>query len=455
MPSTLNPDPDTTQEISIEQRFLAHVSGDGGEPRNVFLTGMAGTGKSHLLRQWLDMAPPDKRIVLTASTGIAALNIGGMTIHRWAGIGIGDKPLQQLILNVTRSTFPYYQELKYRIQSTDIIVIDEISMLGGFFLNYLNAFFKGVREDPRPFGGIQIVSTGDFLQLPPVRKDGSKPYDWAFNAKAWAEADFKSFQLTKVHRQTDPFFIKMLAGVRMGEFKGREGAMLANLLRSRVSSFPDSSITRIFPTNLAVKKWNSAQIDDLPGDPITYTMETNADLSDDNEQKALSFLKSNMPAEETLVLKPGCLVMVTVNTYHRDLGWDDAMNGEVGEFLEYSVSHDGLVVRLSGGRTTLIKRRAWAYDAGDDFRKNRPEQEPKGVWVKQFPVRLAYAMTIHKSQGMTLDAGYVDIRQAREPGQAYVALSRFRTKEGLFLQEMPKGIVTNPEPKAFYASIES
>lgn len=454
MPSPVTtPSPKSTDvpDLTIEDRFLTHVNGSSGAPRNVFLTGMAGTGKSHLLRRWLEIAPEDKTIALTASTGIAALNIGGMTIHRWAGIGIGDKPIKGLALNILGSTYPYYREIKNRIQGTDIIVIDEISMLGGYFLNYLNKFFQIIRSSDQPFGGIQIVSTGDFLQLPPVRKNQKEPYDWAFKSEAWQEGDFKAFELTKVHRQSDPYFIEMLAGMRTGWMNQRA----VGLLRSRVSSFPAASITRIFPTNNAVKAWNQAQIDELPGEALTYEMETNADPLDDGHQKALSFLKTNMPADEILTLKPGCLVMVTVNTYHRDMGWADCMNGEVGEFVEYHGAHDGLIVRLPGDRVTLIKKRAWNYKSGDDFRKKRPESDADDVWVKQYPVRLAYAMTIHKSQGLTLDAGYVDIRQAIEPGQAYVALSRFRTKEGLYLKEMPKGLYSNPEAKAFYKSIEA
>lgn len=437
-------------EITVEQSFLAHVNGMGGTPRNVFLTGMAGTGKSHLLRQWLATAPDNKTIVLTASTGIAALNIGGMTIHRWAGIGIGDKPVGDLAARVISSTYPYYQQIRKRIQETDIIVIDEISMLGGYFLNYLNEFFQRIRDDEAPFGGIQIVSTGDFLQLPPVRKNQKEPYDWAFKATAWQDADFKCFELTKVHRQSDPYFIEMLAGMRTGWMNQRA----VGLLRSRVSSFPAASITRLFPTNLAVKKWNAAQIDELPGNAEVFKMQTNANPEDENDQRALAFLKTNAPADEELILKPGCLVMITVNTYHRDLAWADAMNGEVGEFVRYDVGLDGLIIRLQGDRETLILQRSWKYEAGGDFRKSKPQEDREGIFVQQFPVRLAYAMTIHKSQGLTLDAGYVDIRQAIEPGQAYVALSRFRTKEGLYLKEMPKGLYSNPEAKEFYKTIE-
>ena len=217
---------------------------DAGE--NVCLTGPGGTGKSYRLRSVIERDP--KAYAVTASTGIAALNIGGLTLHRWTGMMLGPQKgesdedyLAELMRDKRYSVRAGFD----RIRSAKRLVIDEISMLNGRILDFLDFLCRRLRYEDRPFGGLQVIVTGDFLQLPPVKKDPNAPYDWAFLSRAWREADFKVIHLTKIWRQEDAAFIGALSRFRFGEVAGAD----ASLLRRRVARFPDANLTRLFPVS--------------------------------------------------------------------------------------------------------------------------------------------------------------------------------------------------------------
>ena len=239
--------------IDEGNRFLALAHGGG----NVFLTGMAGTGKSWLLRKFI--AERAGHVSVTAPTGVAALNVGGMTIHRFCGMRLWPQPGQ--------SDAEFYRELRQerhpailagfrRVRRCEVLVIDEVSMLPGRVLNFVDFLFRLERGSDAPFGGCQVITTGDFLQLPPVRKSDKEPHDWAFASEAWEQAAFRTILLEEVKRQDEPEFVRALANFRRGRVWGED----ARLLQSRIRSFPPASLTRLFTHNVQVDKWNAFQL---------------------------------------------------------------------------------------------------------------------------------------------------------------------------------------------------
>lgn len=416
--------------ISEESRFLGHAHGG----RNVFLTGMAGTGKSTLLRRFIDErlhAATSHRVDVTAPTGVAALNVSGMTIHRFCGMLLGPQSGQsndEYFDTLRRDTRPSIMAGFNRVRRCETLVIDEISMLPGRQLDFVEFLFRRLRGRDKSFGGCQVIATGDFLQLPPVRRGESEPYDWAFQSQAWASAEFKTILLETVRRQDEPDFVRALSRFRIGRVQGDD----ARLLQSRVKNFPPANLTRLFTHNVQVDKWNEFQLSELPGEPVVCeAIQTGPDTQRE-------FLAKNLLTPATLRLKPGAIVMFTVNKNERGQLQPVFVNGQMGEVLEIS---DALVhVRLRNREVIPVERFTWRYAQND----------PESATFSQFPLRLAYAMTIHKSQGLTLDAAYLDIRAAREPGQAYVAVSRVRTLAGLHFKDWFKGLHVSPEAIRFY-----
>jgi ATP-dependent exoDNAse (exonuclease V) alpha subunit len=416
--------------VGAEQRFLAAAQAG----RNCFLTGMAGTGKSTTLRQFVREAL--KRVDITAPTGVAALNVGGMTIHRFCGMMLGPQPGQSneeyfalLERDRRRSILAGFN----RVRRCEVLVVDEISMLPGRQFEFVEFLFRRLRGRDEPFGGCQVIVTGDFLQLPPVRTSDSEPYDWAFLSPAWGRAEFKKVVLETVHRQDEPDFVRALSGFRLGHIWG-EGA---RLLQSRVRSFPPATMPRLFTHNVQVDKWNGFQLSELPGEESVLEAEQ---TGPDHQRE---FLTKNLLTPETLRLKPGAMVMFTVNKNESGKREPLFVNGQIGTVERVSLvrgsSLDSVWVRTNGDVIT-VERFTWRYDS----------QDPESATFSQFPLRLAWAMTIHKSQGLTLDSAYLDIRAAREPGQAYVAVSRVRTLAGLHFKEWFKGVHVSPEAIGFY-----
>lgn len=403
---------DDFPEFAPEDRFRtwAHTGG------NVFLTGQAGTGKSYLLKEFLKEAKT--KVAVTAPTGIAALNIGGTTTHRWAGMQLGPRPEESIAVAAMRvMEAPQFHGARGRIVATDTLVIDEISMMSGRHLDLLNRITQEVRGCDKAFGGLQVILLGDFMQLPPVRTDSS-PYDWAFNSEAWKAADLKTIRLEKVRRQEDAMFIAALSGFRVGKLS-KQGA---DILRSRVSMFPKASITRLCTHNAQVDKWNKYRLDSVEGAETVLKARTKG------VEQAIEFVTKSMSTPRVLTLKVGAAVMFTCNDAEQGFA-----NGQIG-----------IVVGLRGDSVS-VESRGKLYD----LEPRKFFFESLGVTVWQVPLRLAYAMTIHRAQGLTLDAAYVDVRAAREPGQAYVALSRVRTLAGLHLKEWPKGWFISEEALRF------
>ena len=407
---------------STQQRFQDLVAGG----HNVFVTGQAGTGKTTLLRSFLEGADDD--VAVTASTGIAALNLEGSTVHRWCGMMLGPKrgdDPQEYLRELMRDAHPATRVAFNRVRNCRILVLDEVSMLPGTTLQFLDLLCRTVRRDQNPFGGIQVIATGDFLQLPPVRIDPTHSYDWPFQTTAWLLADFKTVHLTKVHRQDEPEFLGALGQFRQGMLKGDH----ASLLASRVVHFPGADVPRLFTHNSQVDKWNAYRLACLETEERTYRAETSG------PESQVAFLIKNLLTPANLVLKPGARVMFTVN--RPDAGY---VNGQSGTVLECGVN----TVKVSTkGSEIEVSRYEWRFDSRD----------PHSARFVQFPLRLAWSLTIHKSQGLSLDSAFIDVRAAREPGQAYVAVSRVRTLAGLHLKAWFNGVFVSRAALEFYENL--
>lgn len=416
MTTTTCPVMDDTFDPTPEARFLTWST----TRANVHLTGQAGTGKSTLLGKFLEWARENNRTVaVTAPTGIAALNVGGTTVHRWCGMQLGPQDGEQFEDAAKRlESHGAFWGAVDRVKDTEVLVIDEISMMAGRQLDFLNFWIKRIRKDSDAFGGLQVIFLGDFLQLPPVRTNPAAPYDWAFRSAAWAEADFKTIRLETVRRQNDVAFVQALSGFRVGKLRKID----ADILRSRVQWFPKAEITHLLTHNAQVDRWNKYRLENVAGEIQTFNARTKG------VEQAVEFAVKNMSTPRTLQLKIGAAVMFTANDAEAGFA-----NGQIG--IVTAVGHDSIDV-LTRGRTISVEQRKWFF-------------ETIGVTVWQYPLRLAYAMTIHRAQGLTLDAAYIDIRAAREPGQGYVALSRVRTLGGLHLKEWPKGWFISEEALAF------
>ncbi len=423
-------------ELTPENRFLAWASGR----ENVFLSGMAGTGKSFLLGQWMDSITGDKPDV-TAPTGVAALNVKGMTLHRWCGMGLGPK-LFESDEDYFYKTCKVSDQARERVTACKTLVIDEISMLSGRHFDFLNFLLKKIRGNRKPFGGVQIVTIGDFLQLPPVRIDQSMPYDWVFKSRAWEEAEFQTILLEKNHRQAgDADFIKALAGARMGLLVGNA----REILQARIKSNPPDNMPRLFTHNTMVDRWNNGMLAELPGDVVELKGKAKGDAREVEAIGRSILTPHGLPIggkeTEPLRLKLGAMVMITVNN-----NLTGTVNGQIGFVKTLPKYEDGpVVVETREMGDVFVTPWRFTFRWRD---KGAPE-------IMQYPLRLAYALTIHKAQGLTLDSAYIDIRAATEPGQAYVALSRVRGLNGMILKEWPTGIVVSQEAKKFYEEREN
>jgi len=418
--------------------------GKVNEGHSVFITGPAGTGKSSVTVEIIRRRLGARSLKVCATTGVAALNlrdklssmfgedVNTSTVYRWAGIGIGPKDGQSFedYFRHMQSQGLHWQATMGRIRGTQILIIDEVSMLPGKILNFVDYVCRQVRGDDRPMGGIQVIAVGDFLQLPPVSKSGL--YDWAFACDSWRGIDFRHVTLRQIHRQDDPDFISVLNQFREGTVT-KDGA---SILKKRVALFPPANVLRLFTHNVQVDKWNTYQLGTLETPEHVLVAETSGNKYD------VEFLKKNLITPERLLLKVNARAMVTANL--RDPDDPDGMlaaNGEIGTVVD--VQKNCVSLLLDAGKVIEIKINTWKFD---------PSQKGTAEF-RQFPLRLAWAATIHKSQGLTLESALIDIRAAREPGQAYVAVSRVKSLQGLLLKDWFSGVCVSPQATSFHRAI--
>lgn len=443
----------TKEDISnTEDKVFEDIIALIDNGNNIFITGGAGVGKSYTLNKIKEKYK--EKLHITSTTGISAINVNGQTIHSWAGIGIVDKPVNEVVKQIKKKATLYKT-----ILCCDMLAIDEISMLDSFTFTYINEVLKAVRENDKPFGGIQVLIFGDFFQLPPVRmeEDGK---DFCFNSQAWNELNLKTIILKEVKRQSEKELSEALNNVRIDKTSAED---LKVFYKRDVE--PDykapKDILQIFGTNADADAYNDKCFNEIPERPYTYvakdelyiyndigepsvTILNTKDITDKNVSKydlmALKKFNEDCKAPEKLELKEGCRVMLLKNIdVKRGLA-----NGSCGTIKQLT----------SGSIDILFDNGVRANMLPVEFEYIK-EGRTK-IKRTQYPLRLAYGITIHKSQGMTFDKLVVNFNKIFDYGQAYVALSRTKTLEGLIIRGFDHNkIIANKKVVDFYKQLES
>ncbi|RDW63153.1 DEAD/DEAH box helicase [Aspergillus mulundensis] len=469
--------------LSDEQKHVLKAVVEKG--KSIFFTGSAGTGKSVLMREIIKKLrdkyrkEPD-RIAVTASTGLAACNIEGVTLHSFAGIGLGKEPVPELVKKIKKN-----QKARNRWLRTKVLVIDEVSMVDGDLFDKLEEIARQIRNNGRPFGGIQLVVTGDFFQLPPVPEGHGREAKFSFAAASWNTSIQHTILLTHVFRQRDPEFAEMLNEMRLGKLSPRTIQAFREL--SRPLDFHDAlEATELFPTRVEVDNANSARMGRLSGETMTFNAVDSGSIQDPQFREKLL---SNCMAPPTIHLKKGSQVMLIKNME------ETLVNGSIGRVVAFmdEATFDFYVENENDFTGEKL-------DDGDEDRAARSRKKIKGMahpdggikvtrkwplvcfiqpdgterhllcqpesWKielpngevqaqrQQVPLILAWALSIHKAQGQTLQRVKVDLGKVFEKGQAYVALSRATSKAGLqVLRFDPRKVMVHPKVIEFYQNL--
>jgi len=374
--------------------------------KNIFLTGSAGTGKTYVLNKYIKYLKERRvPVSITASTGIAATHLEGTTIHAWSGIGI-----KNTLSNRTLHDLKKKKYLKKNIDKSKVLIIDEISMLHKKQLNMVNEVLKFFRETDSPFGGIQVILCGDFFQLPPIGDYGETNRDkFSFMSQSWLDANLTICYLTDQYRQTDNSLNTILNEIRSGEISQNS----IDILSSNKVELDVEEPTKLYTHNMDVDRINLQHLHAIKGKEENYKASIKGNL------KLAETVKRSIMAPENLELKLGSKVMFVKNNHEKGY-----LNGSLGNVIRYN--DDGLpVVRLLNGYEITAEHEDWRIE---------DESGKLLVSFQQVPLRLAWAITVHKSQGMTLDAAEMDLSKTFEKGQGYVALSRVKSLSGLNLK---------------------
>lgn len=391
----------STIEVMDQQLALAvMLSGE-----SVFLTGPAGSGKTYILNQFIRLAKKQgKYVSVTATTGLAATHLGGTTIHSWSGIGIHDSLPQGFL-----DRFP--KGRREIIKKTDILVIDEISMLHDYRLDMVDEICRLIREKPlEPFGGIQVIMSGDFFQLPPINHRDSRPGGFVVNSSAWSELDPTVCYLEEQYRQDDEALLGVLSAIRSGKLTQDH----IDTLTARSEVHPDEleDLTELYTVNVDVDKLNEAKLAQIDDDEISY------ERVEVGPKGHLEVLGRSVLAPKLLKLKRGALVMAVKNSPDRKY-----VNGSIGVVVDFESDTEYPIVKFRNGKEVLMVPDSWELRDGDEKRAS----------ISQIPLRLAWAITVHKSQGMTLDTARMNLAKAFVEGMGYVALSRVKNVNSLYL----------------------
>ena len=371
--------------------------------RSALLTGAAGTGKTYLLNTFIAQARKrGKKVSVTATTGLAATHLGGNTIHSWSGIGVNDHLPNNFFERLSKTR-------RDVISKTDVLIIDEISMLHDFRLDMIDKVLRTVRENDQPFGGIQLVMSGDFFQLPPVNCPNEQGGGFVVYSDAWQELQPAVLYLERQYRQNDEQLLEILTALRTGDV--RRHHVEALLARTEIEP-PDGDIAELHTVNVDVDDINIQKLAELPGEERSYQQTTTG------SKIYVENLQRSVLAPENLVIKLGALVMAVKNSPQKLYA-----NGSIGTVVDFEPLTEYPVVEFRDGRRVTMVPDVWELRDG----------ERKRASISQVPLRLAWAITVHKSQGMTLDAAKIDLRKAFVEGMGYVALSRVRDLDNLYL----------------------
>ncbi|WP_413612696.1 DEAD/DEAH box helicase [Bdellovibrio sp. HCB-110] len=409
----------TPIDLSPEQANALELLRSG---ENVFLTGGAGSGKSFLIRQFMKELDP-KEMPILASTGAAAVLLGGRTFHSFFGLGIMEGGPDATYQRASKET-----RLMSRLRKVEGVIIDEISMIPGQALMIAEALAQRARESKLPWGGMRIISVGDFAQLPPVTQSGQR--DWCFINAVWKQSGFQTSMLSHNQRVSDNLFLDVLADVRHGLSSERVRDFLNEHIQEHDEDHPG---TRLFGRKIYAEKFNEKKLMELDEEEVTI------DSIYFGSEKHIELLMKTAPVPVKLILKLGCRVMFLQNDPQKR--W---VNGTRGVITD--IETDKITVKKDNGREVQVDKASFALqDAEGNIMAS----------VIQFPLTLAYATTIHKSQGATLDDLWCDLSSLWEPGHAYVALSRLRSSEGLHLIGWsPRSIIVDPKVLDFYKQLE-
>lgn len=403
---------------------------------NVFITGPGGVGKSFVMQQ---IRKDIQGITFTGSTGIAAVNIGGRTLHNFLGLGLGEDSAEEIYKKIL-----IRKNVINRIRQCKTMVIDEISMIDGVLLDKCDQIMRLVRRSDKPFGGVQVIAVGDFLQLPPVRRENG----FAFESKVWKRANFKTVYLNKVFRQKNPEFVEHLMDIRMGNLTKES----IEYFESRVGKKFEGDIepVEIYTINRDVDKINTQKLAALNTESRTYA------AFDEGHVDAVGILDKNCPAAKSLTLKKDCQVVLLANLNVEE----GFVNGSVGKVIGFLI--DGTpIVKFKNGKTLNVEKYEWTIEENKKVDLLISTQKPiyrKEVIAsrKQIPLRVCYAITTHRAQGSTLDCAKINLSNIFEYALAYVALSRVKDIESLFVVGGInwEKVRAHPKAVAFYKNAE-
>lgn len=383
---------------------------------NIFLTGEPGSGKTHTINafvQWLRSCGIEPSI--TAATGIAATHVAGMTLHSWSGIGIAESLSRADVDRIAGK-----EHVAKRILKAKVLIIEEISMLSATTFEMADAICREVRRVDQPFGGLTVILVGDFFQLPPISR--GKNVAFAYTSKVWRDLNLLTCYLTEQYRQDDTAFLSVLSAIRSGEV---EEMHHEELMRRHVeiTELPVDA-PKLFSHNADVDRINAAELAKLKGTAKKFRM------SSKGKDSLVEGLIRGCLSPEVLELKEGAAVMFTKNSPQGRF-----VNGTLGVVTGWDASGMPIVKTKDGLRITC-ESMEWQLE----------EQGKVKASISQIPLRLAYAMTVHKSQGMSMDAAIMDLSKAFEYGQGYVALSRVRRLSGVYLTGLnQRALEVHPE----------
>ncbi len=411
---------ETESQLSGEQ-LLALETLCG--PRNVFLTGEAGAGKSFVIRHFRKNLN-EKTFPTLASTGAAAVLVGGRTFHSFFGLGIMEGGVEATVQRALGD-----RRVVKRLQGIDGFIVDEVSMLSSETLAVAERLCQLARENSSSWGGVKVIMVGDFAQLPPVTPYGQRRV-WAFESEAWFKSELQAIYLRENHRTGERSFLNALNKIRMGRIEDET----SEFLNSRLVSDEEQTQygTRLFPKVAQAAAYNEMRLEQLPGQTQVF------DSVYLGRPSLIERMKAVAPLPEKLQLKKGAFVMLRVNDPRQR--W---VNGTTGYIR--SLSSDELEVELENGRNITLEKSTFSMLDAEG-------QVVAGV--TNFPISLAYAITIHKAQGLTLSHLYVDLHGLWEPGHAYVAISRSNSSQGLHIMRWsPDSFKADPKVAQFYSQL--
>lgn len=397
---------------------------------NVYLSGSAGSGKTHTLRAYIDWLEEHSiPVAITASTGIAATHMNGQTIHGWAGIGIREE-----LTDYDLEQLEQKQYLWKRFEKARVLIIDEVSMLHGYRLDMVERVCRKFKRSDLPFGGLQVILSGDFFQLPPVTRtsfvrarapsfqqemfidyesgtavEQEQKSDMVIHSRAWKMMKPAICYLSEQHRQEDDRFLEILGAVRRNELKDEHIKEIESRLNADIKN---TVPTKLYTHNIDVDAINYTALENLSGVEKRYSMTASG------SDGLIEALKKSCLAHQELRLKAGAEVMFIKNNYE-----DGYVNGTRGVVEGFSADGSPMVRVFSTGRLLTVSRDVWSVEENGKVKAS----------INQYPLRLAWAITIHKSQGMSLDSAEIDLSKTFAYGMGYVALSRVRTLAGVRL----------------------